>query len=40
MVLSSNVKKLKEVTLGLIEQHSPNIRRELTEFARSNKIDI
>jgi phosphotransferase system enzyme I (PtsP) len=40
MVLSSNVKKLKDVTLGLIEQHCPNIRRELTDFARSNKIDI
>ncbi len=40
MVLSSNVKKLNGVILKLIEEHSPNIRRELTDFARSNRIDI
>ena len=40
MVLSSNVKKLNGVILKLIEDHCPNIRRELTDFARNNKIDI
>ena len=40
MVLSSNVKKLNGVILKLIENHCPNIRRELTDFARNNKIDI
>jgi phosphotransferase system, enzyme I, PtsP len=40
MVLSANSKKLRQIVLDLLDRNSPNIRRELTEFAQKEKIDI
>ena len=40
MVLSLDCKKLSETVLELVERNSPNIRRELTEFAQRENIDI
>jgi phosphotransferase system, enzyme I, PtsP len=40
MVLSANVKKLRQIVLALIEQNSRTIRRELTDFAQKENIDI
>jgi hypothetical protein len=35
-----NAKKLRQITLELIEQSCSNIRRELGEYARAENIDI
>jgi phosphotransferase system, enzyme I, PtsP len=40
MILSADAQELSEVVSGLVEECNPNIRRELTAFARSKKIDI
>ncbi|MBT3069342.1 phosphoenolpyruvate--protein phosphotransferase [Rhodomicrobium sp. Az07] len=40
MVLSVDTKKLGEALNGLIDENCPTIRRELTEFARKENIDI
>jgi phosphotransferase system, enzyme I, PtsP len=40
MLLSANVKKLEQAVLELIETNNPNIRRELSEFAQQENIDI
>lgn len=40
MVLTLNAAKLREKLLELIARNSPNIRRELTEFAQKEKVDI
>ncbi len=40
MVLSANAKKLREAVLDLVDRNSPNIRRELSEFAQKENIDI
>jgi phosphotransferase system enzyme I (PtsP) len=40
MVLSANAKKLRQMVLELVDRDSPNIRRDLTEFAQKEKIDI
>ncbi len=40
MVLTLNASKLREKLLELIARNSPNIRRELTEFAQKENVDI
>lgn len=40
MVLSLDTQKLAETLNGLVEGNCPTIRRELTEFARKENIDI
>ncbi len=40
MVLSANAKKLRQFVLELLDKNCSNIRRELTEFARKENIDI
>ena len=40
MVLSANTKKLRQTVLELIGANCPTIRRELTEFAQKENIDI
>ncbi len=40
MVLSSNSKKLRQTVLGLVDANCSSIRRELTEFAQKENIDI
>ncbi|MBJ7535808.1 phosphoenolpyruvate--protein phosphotransferase [Rhodomicrobium vannielii ATCC 17100] len=40
MVLSLDTKKLGETLNGLVDGNCPTIRRELTEFARKENIDI
>jgi phosphotransferase system enzyme I (PtsP) len=40
MLLSANVKRLEQAVLELIETNNPNIRRELSEFAQQENIDI
>ncbi len=40
MVLSLNCKKLSETVLELVDRNSPNIRRELNEFAQRENIEI
>jgi len=40
MVLSLDTKKVAETLKGLLDGNCPNIRRELTEFARKENIDI
>ena len=40
MVLSANAKKLRQAVLELMDRDSRNIRRELSEFAAKENIDI
>ncbi len=40
MVLSLNAKRLREAVLELVDKNSPNIRRELADFAQKENIDI
>jgi phosphotransferase system enzyme I (PtsP) len=40
MVISANTKKLQQTLLDLLDQNSTAIRRELTEFAQKENIDI
>ncbi|HZV21032.1 MAG TPA: phosphoenolpyruvate--protein phosphotransferase [Hyphomicrobiales bacterium] len=40
MVLSANARKIRQLVLDLLDRNCVNIRRELTEFAQKEKIDI
>ncbi|MFZ1107107.1 MAG: phosphoenolpyruvate--protein phosphotransferase [Rhodomicrobium sp.] len=40
MVLSLNCEKLAETVLELVDKNSPNIRRDLAEYAQKENIDI
>jgi phosphotransferase system, enzyme I, PtsP len=40
MVLSANSKRVRQAVLELLDRNCTNIRRELTEFAQKEKIDV
>jgi phosphotransferase system enzyme I (PtsP) len=40
MVLSANAKKLRQIVAELVDGNCRSMRRELTEFAQKENIDI